>query len=71
MSTGITFCFEDEDINEVSQERAALQVQRLPVLNHEQHLAGVVSIGDLAQHADSRVSGDALQGVSENIEDVS
>jgi CBS domain-containing protein len=65
MSPGISFCFEDEEIDEVAQQMAGLQVRRLPVLNREKRLVGVVSLGDLAQDADSRVTGDALQGVSE------
>jgi CBS domain-containing protein len=65
MSSGVCCCFDDEDVDDVAQQMAELQVRRLPVLNRSKRLVGIVSLGDLSQQADPRVSGDALQGVSE------
>jgi hypothetical protein len=43
-----------------------LQIRRLAVLNREQRLVGIVSLGDLAvKHRDDRLSGEALERVSE------
>jgi hypothetical protein len=42
-----------------------MQVRRLPVVNREKRLVGLVSLGDLSQSADVKVAGEALQGVSE------
>jgi CBS domain-containing protein len=66
MSSGVCYCFDDEDVEEVAQQMAELQVRRLPVLNRSKQLVGIVSLGDLSQEVDARVSGDALQGVSED-----
>jgi CBS domain-containing protein len=65
MSPGVCYCFEDEDVEDVADQMAELQVRRLPVLNRDKRLVGIVSLGDLAQETDTSVSGDALQGVSE------
>ncbi len=44
MSSGIRYCFEDEDVQHVAQNMADIQVRRLPVLNREKRLIGVVSL---------------------------
>jgi CBS domain-containing protein len=65
MSHGVCFCYEDEDVKEVADQMAELQVRRLPVVNRDKRLVGIVSLGDLAQQGDTALSGEALQGVSE------
>ena len=42
------------------------QIRRLPVLDRNKQLVGIVSLGDLAVEArDDRMSGDALKHISE------
>jgi CBS domain-containing protein len=65
MSPDPSYCYEDEDVEDVADQMAELQVRRLPVMDREKRLVGIVSLGDLAQQADTSVSGEALQGVSE------
>jgi CBS domain-containing protein len=66
MSSGVCYCFDDEDVEDAAQQMAELQVRRLPVLDRSKRLVGIISLGDLSQEADKRVTGDALQGVSED-----
>jgi CBS domain-containing protein len=66
MTSGVCYCFDDEDVEDAAQQMAELQVRRLPVLNRAKRLVGIVSLGDLSQEADTRVTGDALKGVSED-----
>src|SRR3977135_1394476 len=47
MSGEVRFCFEDENPDEVARKMAAWQVRRLPVLNRDKRLVGIVSPGDL------------------------
>ena len=42
------YCFEDDDTDEVERNMADIQVRRLPVLNRDKRLVGIVSLGDLA-----------------------
>ena len=49
MSEGICYCFEDQDIGEVAANMADIQVRRLPVLNRDKQLVGILSIGDIAR----------------------
>jgi CBS-domain-containing membrane protein len=57
-------CFEDEDIDHVARNMAQLQVRRLPVLNRQRRLVGIVSLSDLSHRTDASAAGDALRGVS-------
>jgi len=47
MSPDVLYCFEDEDVAEVSQKMGGWWVRRLPVVDQDKHLVGIVSLGDL------------------------
>lgn len=70
MNPTVYFCFEDQEVEEAAQIMREHQVRRLPVLNRERQLIGIVSLGDLAVDADSATAGKALEGVSEPAEPV-
>jgi CBS domain-containing protein len=66
MTSDIFFCFEDQDVTEVASIMREKQVRRLPVLDKDKHLAGIVSLGDLAVEThDEELVGRALEGISE------
>ncbi len=48
MSEGIYYCYEDDDLETVSQKMAEAKIRRLPVLNRDKRMVGIVSLGDLA-----------------------
>jgi len=48
MSQEVKYCFEDEEVAHVVENMAELQVRRLPVMNRDERLVGIVSRGDLA-----------------------
>jgi CBS domain-containing protein len=66
MSTDLACCFEDDEIEAALNLMEKRQIRRLPVLNREKHLVGIVSLADLAVHAGqkSRV-GATLEEVSQ------
>jgi CBS domain-containing protein len=66
MTDQVKYCFEDEDLNQVSKNMANVQMRRLPVMNREKRLVGIVSLGDLAtaKRAGTQAQ-QALRGVSE------
>jgi CBS domain-containing protein len=49
MSKRVLYCFDDEDVNEVIKKLGDNQVRRLPVLNRQKRLVGILSLGNLAQ----------------------
>jgi CBS domain-containing protein len=51
MSKGIHYCFEDQDCDEIAKNFSNHQIRRLPVLNRDRRLVGILSLGDLS-HSD-------------------
>ena len=64
MSREVRFCYDDDDVDQVAQNMANIQVRRLPVVNRSQQLVGIVTLGDMAAHAQPQVIGEALSGIS-------
>lgn len=48
MSSDICYCFDDQDINEVAGNMGDIQVRRLPVVDRDKRLVGILSLGDMA-----------------------
>src|SRR5437773_1925492 len=48
MTPQVFYCFEDQEVTEAARLMREKQVRRLPVLNRDKRLAGIVSLGDLA-----------------------
>jgi CBS-domain-containing membrane protein len=66
MTPGIAYCFEDQDVAEAAQLMKEKQIRRLPVLNRQKRLVGIVALGDLAvQTGDEELAGDTIEGISE------
>jgi CBS domain-containing protein len=55
----------DDDIEEVATMMSNAQVRRLPIIDDQQMLCGIVSLGDLSRQADENCAQEALQGVSQ------
>jgi CBS domain-containing protein len=64
MSEHVYYCFEDDDVEKAAQLMAEHQVRRLPVLNRDKRLTGVVALADLGR-AGTAAAKRALEGVSE------
>ncbi|HKR17560.1 CBS domain-containing protein [Rhizorhapis sp.] len=60
MSNEVRYCFDDEDVDDVLDNMADIQVRRLPVVNRDKRLVGIVSISDLASGASPAHAGEAL-----------
>lgn len=65
MTTDVKYCFEHEDLDHVARNMAALQVRRLPVVNKEKRLVGVLSLGDLATNGKPEAAATAMEGVAQ------
>jgi CBS domain-containing protein len=65
MSEHVHYCFDDEEVDEVAQNMGDVRVRRLPVVNREKRLVGILSLGDVARSEGGESAGDALVGVSQ------
>ncbi|PQA85910.1 CBS domain-containing protein [Hyphococcus luteus] len=65
MSGEIYYCYDDQDIEDVAANMGEMQVRRMPVVNRDKRLVGMVAIGDLARQAPgANVAGEALGEIS-------
>jgi len=66
MTPNVIYCFQEDDVAEAARMMEEHQIRRLPVLNRDKRLVGIVSLGDLAvKSQDETMCGDALKAVSE------
>ncbi len=49
MTRELLYCNSTDDIEDVLENMASLQIRRLPVIDENKQLAGIVSIGDLVK----------------------
>lgn len=65
MTADVKYCFEDEDTDHVARNMGLLQIRRLPVVDRNKRLVGVISLGDLAVGRDTGgAAGSALKEIS-------
>jgi CBS domain-containing protein len=55
----------DDDIEEAATKMSEAQVRRLPVIDSDERLCGIVSLGDLSRETDDQTASQALEGVSQ------
>jgi CBS domain-containing protein len=59
----VLYCYEDEELDHVAKNMSEEQVRRLPVVDRDKRLVGIVSLGDMAQK-ETRSATKAVKGVS-------
>ncbi len=64
MSEGVYYCMEDASLDEAARLMAEHKVRRMPVVNRDKRLVGVLSLADLARSG-SEAAKDALAEVTE------
>jgi CBS domain-containing protein len=65
MSGEIRFCFEDEDTAHIARNMADQQIRRLPVVDRNKRLVGIIALADLATAARTGPATAALSGISQ------
>lgn len=64
MTEDVNYILEDADVTEAAQKMGEWQVHRLPVLDREKQLVGIVSLGDVALETDERkIMAKAVEGI--------
>ena len=66
MTDDVKYCFDDDDVEDVARNMADIQVRRLPVVNRDKRLVGIVAIADIAASEEPQVVGEAVSGISES-----
>ena len=64
MTVGITYCRENEDVDDAIRIMEAKKIRRLPVINEKQRMVGMLSIGDISHSLPQDLSGEVMRAVS-------
>ena len=65
MSEGLVCVRDEDDVAEVAAKMAGSQVRRLAVIDSDDKLCGIVSLGDLSRESKPQLASEALEGVSQ------
>jgi CBS domain-containing protein len=64
MTDDLVVVRDDDEIEDVATRMSEAQVRRLPVIDQDERLCGIVSLGDLSRETDDESASEALEGVS-------
>jgi CBS domain-containing protein len=64
MTEDVRWCFEDEAVEDVAQMMGDVQIRRIPVVDRNKRLVGIVALGDLATDQATGTN-EALRRISE------
>jgi CBS domain-containing protein len=65
MTADVVYGFEDDLVEEAALKMVERRIRRLPVLDQDKRLVGIVSLGDLAAHGmETTLSGEVLEYLS-------
>ncbi len=65
MSAEVKYCFDDEELDHVAENMGDNKIRRLPVVNRDKRLVGIVSLGDVARSESKKVVGETVREVSQ------
>jgi CBS domain-containing protein len=65
MSSDLAYCLEDQEVEEAVSLMEARQIRRLPIVDKDKRLVGIVSLADIAvHHGDRDLTGETLEEIS-------
>jgi CBS domain-containing protein len=64
MSSEVKYCYDNQEADKVARTMADIKLRRLPVVNRDKRLVGILSLGDLAA-AGAKKAGEALGNISQ------
>jgi len=68
MSKDIKWCTDSDEVETVMDQMASHQIRRMPVVDRDRRLVGMLSLGDTAAKGDAHKAGDALESISQPAE---
>jgi CBS domain-containing protein len=65
MTPSVFWCFDDQGIEEAAQLMEQKQIRRLPIVNRDKQLVGIISLGDFALRSQNeQLAEEVLESVS-------
>jgi len=66
MSPEVLYCFDDQEIKEITRNMGDVKVRRLPVVNRDKRLVGIISLGDLSLKEEPELTASAVANISKH-----
>jgi CBS-domain-containing membrane protein len=74
MSSGVTYCFDDQSVEDAVTTMETHSIRRLPILNNKKELVGMLSLGDVsvrtAGSEDEDLADEGLRNISQPSESI-
>ena len=64
MSKDVTWCTDDQDVEDAAHLMESKKVRRLPVLDEDKKLVGILSLSDISRKASHELSGEVIEAVN-------
>ena len=64
MTPNVVWCHADEDLDDATRIMETKKIRRLPVIDKDKRMVGMLSLGDISHSAKSKLSSEVLQAVS-------
>lgn len=64
MTKGIHCCKDEDDLEDAIAHMHRFKVRRLPVIDADKRMVGMLSLGDVSHAANAKISGEMIKGVS-------
>jgi CBS domain-containing protein len=65
MSPNVVTCHVDDDIEQAMSKMSEHQIRRIPIVNNDGTLAGIIAQADIARYMDSQSTGEVVTKISE------
>lgn len=66
MTRGITYCRTNEEVEDAIRIMESKKIRRLPVIDDDKRMVGMLAIGDISHNVAQELSGEIIQSVSEH-----
>jgi CBS domain-containing protein len=66
MSSPIVYCRSEEEVEDAVHLMERFRIRRLPVIDDQKRMVGMLALGDIAATARMELSGEALHGVAQH-----
>lgn len=66
MTKGIKYCLDTEDLEDAVRIMEGEQIRRMPVINEDKRMVGMLSLGDISHGAPQQLGGEVLKSVSDH-----
>jgi CBS domain-containing protein len=64
MTTGIVWCRDSDEVSQAAQMMESKQVRRLPVIDKNKRMVGILGLGDISTAASQRITAGITRAVS-------